>query len=322
MKTAVSSCVLWISAGVFCALGDDGAGSEDQAAAGNYIFASFRGNGEDGLHLAYSRDGLAWKALKGDKSFLRPHVGGKLMRDPCICQGPDGAFHLAWTTGWYDKGIGIAHSKDLINWSEQQFLPVMEHEAKAMNCWAPEIFYDDKTKQFIIFWSTTIPGRFPETDATGDDAKGGKLNHRIYFVTTKDFNTYSDTKLFYDDGFSVIDATLVKDGEKYVLFIKDETKKPVAKKNIRIARADAALGPYGHASKPFTPDWVEGPSVIKIGGRWLIYFDEYTRGRYGAMASADMQKWENVSQKLSLPKGTRHGTVFAVTQEVLQKLQE
>ena len=63
-----------------------------------YLFSSFRGNGEDGLHLAYSRDGLIWTALKDDKSFLKPMIGGKLMRDPCIIQGPDGTFHMVWTT--------------------------------------------------------------------------------------------------------------------------------------------------------------------------------------------------------------------------------
>ena len=47
-----------------------------------YLFSSFRGNGQDGLHLAYSHDGLKWTALKSDKAFLKPKVGGKLMRDP------------------------------------------------------------------------------------------------------------------------------------------------------------------------------------------------------------------------------------------------
>ena len=62
----------------------------------NYLFTSFRGNGEDGLHLAYSHNGLKWTVLNGDRSFLRPQVGTKLMRDPCICQGPDGTFHMVW----------------------------------------------------------------------------------------------------------------------------------------------------------------------------------------------------------------------------------
>ncbi len=64
-----------------------------------YVFSSFRGNGEGGLHLAYSHDGLTWKALKNDTTFLEPEVGQGLMRDPCIIQGPDGTFHMVCTTG-------------------------------------------------------------------------------------------------------------------------------------------------------------------------------------------------------------------------------
>ena len=65
----------------------------------HYLFTSFCGNGEDGLHLALSTNGYHWTDLKSDGSFLRPGIGGKLMRGPCLAQGPDRQFHLVWTTG-------------------------------------------------------------------------------------------------------------------------------------------------------------------------------------------------------------------------------
>jgi hypothetical protein len=34
-----------------------------------YMFSYFVNNGEDGLHLAYSFDGLKWKALKNNNHF-------------------------------------------------------------------------------------------------------------------------------------------------------------------------------------------------------------------------------------------------------------
>jgi hypothetical protein len=95
------------------------------------LFAYFTGNGEDGLRLARSHDGLAWTPVAGGRSFLTPSVGSRLMRDPSIVQGPDGMFHLVWTTGWWDQGIGIAHSKDLVTWTPQEVLPVMAHEPTA-----------------------------------------------------------------------------------------------------------------------------------------------------------------------------------------------
>lgn len=296
--------------------------AEKPAAAVKYLFSYFKGNGEDGLHLAVSDDGLKWTTLNNDRSFLPPQVGGKLMRDPCICRGPDGQFHLVWTTGWWDKGIGIAHSADLIHWSPQESLPVMAKEPNAMNCWAPEIFYDHPGRQYIIFWSTTIPGRFPETDNTGDPGQGGNCNHRIYCVTTPDFNTYSPTKLFYDGGFNVIDATIIQEGSRFVMLLKDETRRPQAKKNIRVAVAEKATGPYGPASPPFSPAWVEGPTALRIGGFWHVFYDAYTRNRYEGVRSKDLAGWETINDKLSFPNGARHGTVFAVPTEIVDNLMQ
>ena len=205
---------------------------------GGYVFTYFKGNGADGLHLAYSTDGFKWTSLNEDKSLLAPMVGGdKLMRDPCVIKGADGLFHMVWTVSWKEKGIGYANSRDLIHWSKQKYIGVMEHEVGARNCWAPEVFYDESNSRYLIFWATTIPGRFPATEKAGD---GGR-NHRMYYVTTKDFETFSATKLFYDDGFNVIDSTIIKSGGRYVMFLKDETRDP-AQKNIRMAFSDKAEG--------------------------------------------------------------------------------
>jgi PelA/Pel-15E family pectate lyase len=282
----------------------------------NYVFAYFKNNGEDGLHLAYSRDGLKWKALNEDKPYLTPAAGGEnLMRDPCVIQGPDGVFHMVWTTGWRGREIGVAHSKDLIRWSEQKAVPVMADEPTAMNCWAPEIFYDSQKKLYLIFWATTIPGRFPSTETSGDNG----YNHRIYYVTTKDFTSYSKAALLYDGGFNVIDATIVKNAGQYVMILKDETKNPV-KKNLRIALSRNATGPYGSASPPFSPDWVEGPSAVKVNNEWVVYFDMYRDHRYGAVKSADLKNWQAVTDKLAMPAGARHGSIFTVSDRVLARL--
>jgi len=278
-----------------------------------YLFTSFRGNGEDGLHLAYSYDGYRWTDL--NKVFLRPKIGkSKLMRDPCIIQGPDGTFHMVWTTGWGEKGIGYAHSKDLVNWSDQKYIEVMAHEPDAKNCWAPEVFYDEAKAQYIIFWATTIPGRFPDTEKKGDN------NHRMYYVATRDFESFSKAKLFYEHGFNVIDSTIIRDGERYLMFLKDETRNP-PQKNIRLATAKAAEGPYSKPSEPITGQyWAEGPTAIKIADTWLVYFDKYRKHNYGVVISKDLENWTDVSDELEFPKGSRHGTILNVSNRVLDKL--
>jgi hypothetical protein len=283
------------------------------------LFSYFTGNGEDGLHLAYSYDGYEWQALKNNTTFLPPTVGkDKLMRDPCIIQGPDDKFHMVWTISWKEKGIGYANSTDLIHWSGQQLIPVMIHEEDARNCWAPEIFYDIKKEQYIIFWSTTIPGRFADTDDSGDDG----YNHRMYYITTKDFINFSKTQLFYEPGFNIIDGTIIEHDGTYYLFLKDETRFPV-QKNIRISTSSSLYNGYGKPSEPITGKyWAEGPTVIKINNEWIVYFDKYLKQRMGALRSSDLFHWTDISDEIVFPDGTRHGTIFRVTQDILDRLLE
>jgi len=283
-----------------------------------FLFSYFKGNGEDGLHLAYSNDGYVWTALRNDTPFLTPTVGkDKLMRDPCIIKGGDGRFHMVWTVSWTDKGIGHASSSDLIHWTEQKFIPVMAHEKGTRNTWAPEITYNPDTNSYMIYWASTITGKFPETQSTEDSG----YNHRMYYTLTKDFVTFTPTKLFYEPGFNVIDATIQKYGtDNYVMFLKDETKEPV-RKNLKVAFSNSLGGPYTNASEPITGKyWAEGPTAIKIDDNWTVYFDKYIDHKYGAVQSKDLKNWEDISNKIEFPEGARHGSVFKIPKKDFQKI--
>ena len=146
-----------------------------------YVYSSFVGNGEDGLHLLTSLDGKNWTPVKGYASIYKQSSG--LMRDPSICRGADGKYHMVWTTGWWDHTLGIAHSENLIHWTNQQNLyPWADYRGpgeeesdgsrwpedltqpaarnpKVRNCWAPEIFFDERTGEYMIVWATTIDAR-------------------------------------------------------------------------------------------------------------------------------------------------------------------
>ncbi|MFV5695237.1 alpha/beta hydrolase fold domain-containing protein [Flavobacterium sp. LB3P122] len=286
--------------------------------ADGYVFSYFKGNGEDGLHLAYSEDGYKWNTLKNDTSFLTPEVGkDKLMRDPCIIKGGDGLYHMVWTVSWTDKGIGYAWSKDLIHWSKQEFIPVMAHEKNARNTWAPEITFDEKTNKYMIYWASTIEGKFMETQL--EEEKG--YNHRIYYTTTKDFKKFTRTKLLYEPGFNVIDATILKQDKGFVMYLKDETRKPI-QKNIKIAYSKRLTGPYTKGGNSITGNyWAEGPTAVKIDGNWVVYFDKYTQKKYGAVKET-ANGWEDISEKISFPLGTRHGTVLKVQEAELTQLKK
>ena len=110
-------------------------------------------------------------------------------------------------------------------------------------------------------------------------------------------------------------------GDKFYLVFQDERKQPL-KKNLRYAVAEQPEGPYGQPSEPFTGDWVEGPSAIKIGDEYLVYFDHYGQPPYyGAVRSRDLRHWEDCSKEMSFPTGHRHGTVLRIPQSIARELQ-
>lgn len=292
-----------------------------------YLFTHFTGKGESGLHLAWSEDGYVWRPLLSGRSVLPPTLGRneQLVRDPAAVRGPDGIYHIVWTTGWNETGIGYACTRDFIAFSKPREIPVMAHEPSALNAWAPEIAYDEVKSEFVIFWASTVRGCFTETAGTSNS----DYNHRMYATTTRDFVTFTPTRLFFEPGFSVIDGTFLRatDGSLHWI-VKDETPHP-PRKLLRMACAKTVQGPFGDLGPPFTPEglWVEGPSALELpGGEWLVYFEAYMMERYGAMRSRDRgATWEDVSQHILFPEdGTprriRHGAVLTVPRDLVNGL--
>ncbi|MHC4575027.1 MAG: glycoside hydrolase family 43 protein [Planctomycetota bacterium] len=291
-----------------------------------YLFSSFRGERE-GLYLAWSEDLYNWTEIPGP--HLTPTIGDKVMRDPFIMMGPAGTVHMVWTTGWGRRDIGYANSRDLVNWSKPKLIPVMGSKPRARNCWAPKIFYDEAEKQWQIIWSTWLDdGTFPPPDLPHTSRQ-----HRIWYVTTKDFENFSEPKLLLDPGYSCIDAYLLKDGEEYLLFFKDERYNDSdvltpAHQNIRMARGKSRYGPFGDISEPITGKgpgkWHnEGSCVVKHQGEYYVFYDHHSGQTYfGATRSKDLKNWTDVSDKMNFPKGLKHGSIINVPKRVLTPLLE
>lgn len=276
-----------------------------------YLFTSFHDADQKFLRFLYSFDGYHWTNVPG--TFLEANVGkSREFRDPSLARGPDGTYHLVWTAGWHgDQGFGCASSRDLIHWSAQQFVPVMTNEPTTVNVWAPELFYDAPNKDFIITWASTIPGRFPDHLEKHDN------NHRLYFTTTHDFKKFAPEKLFFDPGFSVIDPFILKDGNRYVLICKDNSRPEL---DLRVAFGQTPLGPWQDVSPPFTPKFTEGPCALKIGDDWLIYFDSYRKKIYGAVKTHDFKTFTDMTSQVAFPEGHKHGTALRVPREILDGL--
>jgi hypothetical protein len=289
-------------------------------AADPYLFAFFRSNGETGVYFAASTDARHWTPLNNDQPVLKPEHPGMLMRDPFLTRGPDKTWHMVWTTGWSRPQpgapltIGHASSQDLLHWSPQQLIEIPL--ANARNAWAPELVWDPARRHWIIFWASTIPGRFPDTEGTGDTG----YNHRIYSCNTKDFKTFSEPASFFDPGFNSIDSTIVKAGKRWLMVFKDERKTPLQKK-LRLAFAASPAGPWTGVTEPFSLDWVEGPSALKTRQGWLIFFDHYSKPNYyGAYLTRDWKRFEDVSKALTFPEHPRHGSFVRIDNQDLSRL--
>ena len=305
MKTRVFSILLLLCLPAGCLAG--GAASQQ----GPYLFTSFHDADQKYLRYLYSYDGYHWTNVPG--TFLEATAGAsKQFRDPSISQGRDGVFHLVWTAGWHgDQGFGCASSKDLIHWSEQQFVPVMTNEPTTVNVWAPELFLDDKDGDFLIMWASTIPGRHPDGLEKHDN------NHRLFFTKTRDFKTFAPEREFFDPGFSVIDPFVLKDGGRYVLVCKDNSRPNL---NLRVAFGPSPEGPWTGVSAPFTAKCTEGPCALKIGDDWLIYFDAYRRKSYGAVKTRDFKTFTDISGEVFFPLNHKHGTAIKIPSELLAGL--
>ena len=277
-----------------------------------YMFSTFREPADEGLYLAYSYDGYTWSDLGGP--WLKPEVGQqKVMRDPSVVAAPDGTFHMVWTSSWRDDlGFGYSSSTDLINWSEQEFISVMDFDTSTVNVWAPELFYDDEKDEYIIIWASTIPYKFEK------GIEEERNNHRMYCTTTKDFKTFSETRLYLDPGFSVIDCVIEKRAKKdYVLVLKDNTR-PM--RNIKVAFGETPMGPWENVSEPFTEQFTEGPTVAKVGQDYLIFYDSYRKKTYGGCKTSDFITFVDISDVVSFPEGHKHGTIFKANEGVLNNL--
>ncbi|MDQ8201074.1 glycoside hydrolase family 43 protein [Pelagicoccus enzymogenes] len=278
-----------------------------------FLFAYFTGNGEKGMRLASSEDGLAWTDL-ADRFFIAPDRG--LMRDPFLLRGPDETFHLIWTTDWESQDIGYACSKNLIDWREQRRLPVMSQIEGTRNCWAPEMTYDPKQQQFLIYWASTVKGRFEENGGSSES----DYNHRMWSATTRDFESFSAPAVYFDPGFNVIDVTLIhKPSGQTRLIAKDERLHP-EKKNLFTCQADTPYGSFSAPSAPFTKSWVEGPAALETGDWTYVFYDVYRDKRYEGKRTKDFIKWEDVSDQLSFPQGARHGSIVTLTRAEYEKL--
>ncbi len=306
-----------------------------------YVFSYFTGEGTaDGeqLHSALSNgnDPLHWRELNRGKPVLTSTLGTRGVRDPFIIRSPEGDkfyqiatdlkifgngdWRASQRTG--SKSIMVWESTDLVNWTDQRLVKVSPDTAG--NTWAPEAFYDDKLGAYVVFWASMLYG------ADDPEHKSNSYN-RMMYATTRDFYTFSEPKVWFDPGYSVIDSPMIKQGDAYYRFTKDERnrdgKNAPCGKFVMQQRATSVLDTaYRDVQKCIGSGVLgagEGPLVFKsnTGDRWYLFLDEFSGRGYVPFETTDLAsgKWTPVAN-YSLPSSPRHGTVLPVTKAEYERL--
>lgn len=277
------------------------------------------------LHIALSDDGRHWKPLNGNKPIWDRH-----MRDQYIHKGPDGLWRLVATGGGggaearREKGPSCTYatSEDLIHWKFEKYLYLMkdvrdESGAFVRNIWAPEFFYDEDTKEYLLLWSSTFK-------------EAGWMESRLWYCKTKDWQTFTPAKVLFAPPYSVIDGTLMKHKGTYYLFHKEEEfgARTGERRAIRLATSRNPEGPYEVYNGPMNkgqlvPTITEGPSVMPdpVKKGWLLLYDYPMADRYGISSSPDLLHWK-IEKDIAMPPDARHGSVSKLSKAEAMALQE
>lgn len=301
-----------------------------------FLLPYFLGNGETGVYLTASRDGLQFDWLNDGKPILpAPNWPSEnLTRDPSILYHDD-TFHMVWTTSWESRSIGYASSKNLKEWSVPKKIDIWGDRTDVRNTWAPELHWDPEQQEFLILWSTTTDAELRDDDGTGNPHK---LDHRSYASRTKDFESFTTPKLFYstqNPELSVIDPYIAFDDrntddpadDRWVMVIKNEMYPKDGGKNLCLVFSQHMQGPYETTLGPpivgagtdIVDRMGEGPSLLKVNGLWWLYWDAPgSEFSYCLATSPDLIHWTNRSAEMSLPvERMRHGTVLRVLESAI-----
>jgi hypothetical protein len=325
-----------------------------------YVFPYFVGESTaDGekIYIAASRGNTpeAWDTLNNGRPVLTSTMGERGLRDPFLIRSHEGdRFYLLATDLRIYGGnnfseaqeSGSSHlmvweSADLVTWSEQRMIKVSSDFAG--NTWAPEAFYDEASGEYVVYWASNL---YPTTDVAGRDYRTSY--NRMMYATTRDFRTFSEARPWVDvkrgNGLGMIDATVVRDGDTFYRWIKDEQSMTIRQERSTDLKAVVTGQLPGGTSSPWSlvaervgvgqPNpWGgtftsgEGPTVVRdnvVPGRWHMLIDQpsYHGGQgYMAFTTDDIGsgRW-TANLDADLPRSPRHGTVLPITQAELDTL--
>lgn len=296
-----------------------------------YLFVTFRGEGTpmtEQIYFMLSNNGRDWKALNEAEPILVSTLGEKGMRDPYIIRSPDNKkFYLIATDlsihlngDWgraqtaASKSIVVWESEDLVNWSEPRLCKVAPDNAGCT--WAPEAVWDEQEKEYMVFWASK----------TSDD---GFAKQRIWAARTKDFKEFGKPFIYIEKPTTVIDTTIIREGDTYYRFTKDERDKAITMEKSKSLMSgwvevnDFSLSTLRGYEGP-TCFMIQPPKNNKLA-KWCLLLDQYSTGAgYQSYETDDLSSGEfDEGDKMDFPfHPVRHGTVLALTKDEYNRLKK
>jgi hypothetical protein len=269
--------------------------SQPVKAAGEYVFATFRDDGTtpENLWIYTSADGLNYNMLS--HGYSGP-TG--VLRDPSIMKYTDGKYYVCHTVQSWDTSstyFAIASSSNLINWTN--VATVNAGVSGTYYTWAPEWFIDGDTVKIIASLGP----------------QGSNFKPYVFTAQNSALTSWSSA-VDMGIGTNHIDTFVVKDGDTYHAFAKDETTK-----YIEHATSSSLTGGWSWVGTGNWAGWgsgKEGPCVFQLeNGTWRIFMDAYSTGSgIKTATSSDLNSWSSLSSPGpgSEMASNQHGTVIFV----------
>ena len=283
-----------------------------------YLMAYFTGNEpeEERIYFALSRDGYNFTPA-GEGPVLQSTTGTGSVRDPYIFAMNDGTYCIIATDmrselGWSSNhAFTVFKSDDLINWTEYNvdIEPLIPDTVRA---WAPQAVWDEEKGMYMVYWANCT------------DGEQGWSGTVLWYAYSEDMQSLcSEPRILYapDSGKDAIDGDIVKAGDTYYLYYKDENEAKIC-----LAASRSLTEPYEYEGVVSLYNTnVEGNCIYNVAGtgEWVMMLDCYSSGKFVMQQTGDMRNFKRVAPyDYELDFSPRHGSVMAISADTAQGLEE
>ncbi|MDO4160196.1 MAG: glycoside hydrolase family 43 protein [Prevotellaceae bacterium] len=313
-----------------------------------YLYCHMSRRGE-WTAFAISRDGVNYHDLKGgnevyDTKALSKIEGGA--RDAYIARGADGKGYVMVTTDmcvakskeWYNYGINLLKSDDLINWTAVTFdfrngpdifcdaktaPDVYKDWSSVKRVWAPQVIWDDN-----YVWEDGSKGAFMVYYSMLN-VNEDKYDRIFYSYADRTFTKLTKPQVLIDWGYATIDTDInyVPADGLFHLMIKKEG----GQKGIFTSASKKLTGPW---PLPDEKDYVsfegnkncEGPSAFQLAGdsTWRVAYVEYSSRptKYRICKADKYLRNFHSPEDIKGVADPQHGSFLPITKEEYDRLEK